>query len=200
MPMPTGICDPLCQTGCPTGQACLPNAPFTSTMCGCAGSTPAKATCSSATCRAGAACLGSAMCGTKCTKFCRADSDCGFPDLCAATAGSFSVCVDGMVMCDPTLPAASTSCGAAPNVCYVYIGATSERGLCACPVGVGVDGTTCTSANACQAGFVCNPEGGPMGVCRRVCKLAGPSCPPFPLGRTCRSIAGVSVTYGACAP
>jgi hypothetical protein len=168
-----GPCDPLCQTGCEAGQACVagstgPGAP-TSSACQPAGTAMEGDTCSGmAACAAGLNCIVTAqgqMMG-ECAQFCR-------------VGGGEPSCMDGTcVVFDqnlPTLGVCQPSCTGFPNdtcdagqQCYPadQMGGT----VCGTPGATAIGGQ-CTNLNECVAGSICF-----NGTCVSQCDTANPTC------------------------
>jgi hypothetical protein len=195
-----GPCDPVCQN-CGSGKKCTLDL-FDAGLAKCLdnGTVQGGAACtqnSSASgnvddCVAGNLCLNS---GT-CMHFCRADGDCPSNGACLVTvtvvSGDAGVPSNTKVCRSPDTcdPMANTGC-TTPKGCLLFGNDTQTFCL---THGTGTDGVGCTYLNDCQAGFMCMDESG-VGVCRKLCRIAAPSCPSY----TCQGVQGFTL-YGVCTP
>jgi hypothetical protein len=216
------VCDPVCNTGCGTGQRCDISATANQGQCiTTSGETQnTGATCSGTattdTCVAKNSCLGSASSGT-CYHLCYVDTDCQQNSCCdisitlsGGAASGFNACGTSGT-CDPTSTTGSTC--ASGNGCYILPCTTSTANVeCACntasacgnPAGLTfgkTNGASCTYVNECASGYTCV---GATPVCRRTCRL-GSNAGCTTANPTCTAIqitAGPppvnSTVYGAC--
>lgn len=194
------------QCGCPSGQGCYLSG--ASRLCTTAGSTAFGATCSGLnSCAPGGICINVARSGTAanmCNRFCNADSDCA-GGLCLytlddGTGGS----IPGVTICSTPCNAATRAGCPSGTACRIFqesMGAMRYFTDCSAPIGAGGQGSACTGAEDCQAGFGCV---GTPGQCLQWCTGIGASgsaggCPTglFCYGFTTPLTVG-STTYGVC--
>jgi hypothetical protein len=201
------ICDPVCNTGCPSGQRCDIGGVGQGVCITTSGETQntgqsCTASQTTDTCVAQDSCLTDGV-TSMCFRLCYADSDCASTSACCdisigdgnGNSIGFQAC--GMPSsCDPT----STSGGGCPsgNACYPLPCASHpdnvECGTAGSSVGA------CTYVNDCASGYTCV---GQTPTCQRTCRLAAPNCPN---GTTCTPIEVGSnppidtTVYGVCIP
>lgn len=189
-----GDCDPVLNTGCPEGQACVIDDVFNlHAVCGTPGRGVPGAECQrEADCAAGLHCL-EGQCVMLC---CTAPAD----DRCARRFGASSHCavetynplVNGCTVRNQCDYLTGVGCpeGAA---CYPQSGVGEAR--CLAPGGVEVGGA-CQLQNECVAGATCvSGTAGVPGRCALICNPRGARCPN---GRTCAPLADRPSDWGAC--
>jgi hypothetical protein len=216
-PAVAGLCDPLCQTGCPgCDQKCSVNTLTGAPTCnapsaglvrkvgeGCTPVSPETAL-QTDNCLPGLVCLPSAACGATCVKFCRTDADCPSSACSRALPGGAKYCDVPTVTCNPVTALASGVTGCAPaQGCYVSSTVADET-RCDCPAFSQKEGDDCGASHDCLPGLMCaDPLGTSHFVCARACKLDvaagmpnGCSAPT-----TCNPVktpTKTSKTYGFC--
>jgi hypothetical protein len=200
---PTGDCDPVCQTGCQTGQQCS-NAGI-SNMCRAA-SVPGEAlyaACDSLrdTCRAGLVCLPEFIpekCGSHCYRFCREHSDCGEGSRCVGDVSDetgkrlYKTCSPRGNNCNPTgtTPRCPDNQQQADRrfpafACYMVSPDFPDESVCEC-AGTIPEGQPCERTYECAPGSECIPINQDV-RCRRLCTPPLSPLPPAacPIGQTC---------------
>jgi hypothetical protein len=209
-PAGTGLCDPVCNTGCACNEKCSVNSAGALTCNPPAPKPPNESpeTCSvtlpagdvshqTDDCPAGTICTNLTTCGWICRQFCRSNSDCASQNCGRDVGGGLKVCDVPILDCDP-VPGA-TSCGSAANrACY--LSSATLKTVCDCPNTTGVGNGPCTDSRDCYPGQVCyNPSGmAGQSRCLRVCRL-----PAVDGSDTTRVDAGESSCNGgpgACRP
>jgi hypothetical protein len=190
-PGDAGVCDPVCNTGCPRcDQKCSvstagelicnplnPPGDQIGVLGLCTQSMATGVTSSqSDNCEPGSACIMHNACGARCYRFCRTGSDCPAGSPCSIDAGAGqSFCDVPAVNCDPvngvaTNPATSGCSGSNLQACYI----SGETGLTVCDcyqTGLS-QGQACTRSRDCFGGLVCtDPFGGGTKRCYKVCRL-----------------------------
>ena len=165
----TGLCDPVCQTGCPCGQRCgvSTNGSFCLAQ---AGVKTVGQVCSPSTddCAPGYACLREA-CGSnlgRCYRFCRDASMCGAGVACSTQVNSSSDVSLGRLACDLAEqtcdPIAGTGCPDPALSCFVTaVGHT----ICDCPGRNRREGDSCRGYDDCAQGLACLDS-----TCVRLCR------------------------------
>ncbi len=192
------LCDPVDQTGCPTGAKCttgleppLGTPSAGATICATTGSTTEGNACARGAsglddCAAGLFCLS----GT-CARICQLAAP---PAGCACTrfAGTFED-QPTVGVCQPSCSLVAQNC-AAGAACYLLSGNT----LCANVAEANTQNAPCRFANSCAQGYSCllpHPAGG--GMCGFICDASGgggPSCAAGPGdGFSCRSFAELGI-------
>ena len=195
----SGMCDPVCNSGCECFEKCSVNlsgnltcnAPAPPPLAGlfafCSQMNSGAA--QTDNCGPGLFCMGQAgECGSRCYQFCRTDNDCQGGASCSRDAGGGNkVCDFPPVPCDPIKGVAlnEQSSGCAGGVttnesCYLASTGLNET-ICDCQFirsdnAVGRFLDPCTHSRDCIGGLVCyDPTGGrqPSPVCYPVCRLPG---------------------------
>jgi hypothetical protein len=192
----TGMCDPVCNTGCgkcyqkcsvdPIGElTCnpvfMPGSPLLGVLAGPCQTMQNTSDPSTHTdnCQPGTACIPHNACGPRCYQFCRTNTDCQTNASCTIDAGGGnSFCDVPTIQCDPVTGAAdklgASGCPTSIQSCYI----SSETGntLCDCYQGAGVPkGQPCAHARDCYPGLTCTDPFGGMGKkCFKVCRLPLP--------------------------
>lgn len=192
----SGVCDPVCQTGCPCGQRCQVTAAGLKCLAPAGGLTAGMVCTPEAdACAPGLTCLQEA-CGNdlgRCYRFCRDAGACNGTGVCGTpvllpdrTDSGQRVCDLGVQACDPY---AGTGCADPALQCYV-LGPTQRT--CDCPSGLDVAaGAACNNPNDCAAGLACLQMGTGGTRCVKLCESAA-DCP----GSTCDPFGD---TFGICA-
>jgi hypothetical protein len=203
-------CDPVAQTGCPSGQKCYVSAGG-GFVCKASGTKTLGQVCSAGVgddCAAGLHCASD---GTPaiCRQYCNGDGDCKqAPSMSGSVAEPTNVprCVESLsssavklcsVSCDPIVANNDTGC-ATGRVCGFLTTTTDEYTDCLVSKGV-ADGAACTMLNDCAAGETCAQSGTGTPHCRPVCRPteAGDCASP----NQCPQLPGVSnPIFSACCP
>lgn len=167
----TGICDPVCQTGCPCGERCT----VSGAGAVCAAQTTAGAkmlgqVCMPSTddCAPGLACLREG-CGSnlgRCYRFCRDASMCSSGVACATQVNSSNDMALGQLACDLAEqtcdPIAGTGCPDPALSCFVT---TAGQTVCDCPGRARREGDSCRGYDDCALGLACLQS-----ACVRLCR------------------------------
>jgi hypothetical protein len=217
----SGMCDPVCNTGCQCFEKCSvntnsnltcnpPGPPGSGTvglLQGCQMESPPDRSLQTDNCMPGQICLSASACPVpRCYQFCRSDSDCRDNGAtCSRDGGGFSFCDVPPVACNP-LPGANTGCGLAAIGCY--LSSSSLNTLCDCQFARAdnKNGTLkdpCTHSRDCLSGYVCaNPTGFSQG-CYPVCLLptadgGAPATGPGSCLGACMPLASGNTVYGFC--
>jgi hypothetical protein len=206
---PGNLCDPVCQSGCPSNQRCQQVLdPLGNYSFGC--ETPPTGTpldvfkpCDTGNdlCKPGLLCveppLGSTGCVAQCYRYCRQDSDCPANTLCALSSviggqQSMPICAPPAVACSPALQTAAPACSPSltGSTCYVFSKELPDETMCDC-AGTIAAGLACTDLHSCVAGYECAG-----GKCQKVCLLQT-GVLACPVGQTCSSL-NASTKYGTC--
>jgi len=218
----TGVCDPVCQTGC-CNERCIVGTNATSCTARADQPVPVGGDCDALQgplCERGAVCLvniDAQRCGSSCYRYCRADADCPGNAKCSIeletqTAENeepiaFAVCDVPPESCDPTF--GDGSCAREdrllPNFgCYVSSFSTDpDSAVCDCAGTLG-ENETCEFVRSCRPGLACVESRGEDGAtrCQRVCAVDAPAAETVRtcgLGRRCVP-AGGSSRFGICRP
>jgi len=164
----TGICDPVCQTGCPCGQRC--SVAGTGAVCVAqGGSKGAGQVCSPSAddCLAGYACLREG-CGSnlgRCYRFCREATMCAAGVACSTTVNSSNDMALGQLACDLAEqtcdPLAGTGC---PDPALSCFATSTGHTICDCPGRNRHEGESCRGYDDCAAGLACL-----NGTCVKLC-------------------------------
>jgi hypothetical protein len=168
---PTGVCDPVCQTGCPCGERCTVSGAGAVCAAQVAGGTKtAGVVCTPSTddCAPGLACLREA-CGSnlgRCYRFCRDASMCGAGVACATQVNSSNDMALGQLACDLAEqtcdPIAGTGCPDAALSCFVT---SAGHTICDCPGRGRREGDSCRGYDDCAPGLGCVQS-----TCVRLCR------------------------------
>ncbi len=202
----TGICDPVCNTGCgacyqkcsvdSTGaltcnELYMPNEKPVGLLSFCSATSPANPLGETDNCGPGEVCIAGSTCPDRCYQFCRTNADCQGGATCSRDGGTYSFCDVPPAACNP-LPGAA-GCGSSGS-CYL---SASGHTLCDCqfprtglPANTtGRPGDACNHSRDCLAGNVCLSETLMGKECYSVCLLpvdGGPAdqcpggCQPLP--------------------
>jgi hypothetical protein len=158
-------CDPIVQTGCPSGRACLLMAG--QLVCGAAGDTPEFGRCDPAAgpdpCTAGTICRQTHFGDYRCARFCANDGGCGQGGRCndevpASVGPALGLCTR-TDECDVQ----SQDCQDQSQGCY-----RSFVGDFCLPPGTVADGASCSLPNDCRRGSLCLVVNGGAATCRRL--------------------------------
>lgn len=188
-----GICDPVCQIGCPCGQRCLVQA--SGLACATAGGQKVQGqVCQPGTeeCGPGLACV-QETCGAnlgRCRRMCRDATVCQGGAACTRAVLLANQMPSGQHACDlgdePCDPYAATGCPDPALHCYVT---GPNQTSCDCPSPAGPpasEGEACSAYNDCAAGLACIQAGG-SSRCMRLCQSITDcvTCTPFGSVRYC---------------
>jgi hypothetical protein len=177
-------CDVAAQTGCPTGQKCIPSG-FKGGTCVANGTITEGQPCTTDMTTQNDNCQGGLICdntgggASLCRKICTADSTCTTAgQLCERYTSKFGACVPS---CAPfgTDCAAGSDCGTAVD--DISTSKTAATGFFVCKVtGTGAILSTCTADSDCAAGLECDPGTDPNSYwCQPNCD-ATHACPAAP--------------------
>jgi hypothetical protein len=216
----TGLCDPICNTGCQCFEKCSVNTANSLTcnplgppgsgtaglLQGCEMESPPDKSMQTDNCAPGQICLAASACPVpRCYQFCRGSSDCQDGASCSRDGGAFTFCDVPPVACNP-LPGANTGCGSAAIGCY--LSPTSLTTLCDCQFARtdNKNGTLkdpCTHSRDCLSGYVCTDPTGFGKECFPVCLLptadgGAPASGPGSCPGACMPLASGNTVYGFC--
>jgi hypothetical protein len=222
----SGVCDPICQTGCGCREKCSVNTAGALTcneplagdfprtlmqMCAIGSEGTAIQT---DNCAPGLVCAQDQDCFARCFQFCESDNDCTNAS-CTREVGSRQgggvvrkVCdIPFVDTCVPLPSSQNTGCPGTNTACYLS-SASPTHTICDCPFGAGGSGAPCTRTRECVRGLVCADSGNGAPACRQVCRLSmnGQDCLPVPMVGACRPYTGVPPgavahpTFGYCMP
>lgn len=200
-----GPCNPVTNTGCMTGQACVG---LTTTQCVPAGAGgPGTACMDSTDCREGLACLGESAGNSTCQRLCCGEGD---DERCRTGPSG-----QPGARCNGGIRDSSLFFCTVPTRCDVFeqncpagraCTVTAADGTTDCyPAGTPTAGQPCggTGGMNCAAGAVCLVQmGSTQGMCYRYCDPAAAGTPRGCLaGNTCQRATGILPnTIGICAP
>ena len=194
-------CTLVPNSGCGAGQCCdLTSAGDGTVACRDTGSGTSSSTCTYMTdCAAGYICLGDGT-NASCLKYCTSDGQCTAPGgLCVDTItdsagtplpGPITVCSTN---CNPI-----SAVGCPPGwACNIFTEPSpGTRYVTECyAAGSGTQGSSCTYANDCAAGYMCLSDG----LCYQTCNTATGVCSG---GLSCYGLSSPltlgGITYGVC--
>jgi hypothetical protein len=207
----SGVCDPVCDTGCCPGFKCSAinrpqNGGTFSADIGCVPLDPKSElnqSCSpvrrgtldrSDNCQRGLVCV-DIYNGSSCLKLCRDDGDCptGIPceqrKLDVSGTVKVSVCGVGTTVCDPT---AETSSCPPDTTCYLSTAGT----ICDLSLGSGSANESCTYPRDCLSKLTCPATGIGKLTCHRVCDTKATPDPCLSSNTTCIKVG--TLQYGYC--
>ena len=205
--VPSGTCDPYCQSGCGCQERCVANtagapncvAPLPGNFVAGQQCVVASSGLSTQTdaCGPGLVCIREACTATAhCFAYCRSDADCP-NSTCSrpgndmmGNPGGFKVCELSFSDCDPLQP--NIRCPMDKPSCYLSAVAP-DKTFCACPKGVR-EFNDCVTTSDCFQGLTCAVDDTGARTCRRVCKMAGAPCDGT---AKCRSLNGSQI-FGFC--
>jgi hypothetical protein len=192
----SGVCDPLCQTGCVGDQACVAGGNPPVSACQPAGPGTAGAVCNNmALCAKGFGCLIESAGATSgvCREYCKPGdaTACGAGETCAPLLQDLS-----LGACAPV----SDACTVVPNSCptgeMCYNTTVGLRCVAHSPTAM--VGDACTTPTGCGNNMACIGTQGGGATCQLLCSTTQP-CPD---NKTCNPLAdenGNMLPYGACA-
>ncbi len=195
-----GVCDPLCQRGCDSGEACVTeeNAEGFEVSCVDAGAGIQDTPCETdSDCRAGLTCLAPEGGESVCVEYCRTGSDaqpqCA-PDYTCRPFGRESrvgICFLATNECT-FFP---DSCPA-DRECY----STDNGTRCGIFDPEAEPGVTCENSNECNEGFRCAGTGASDLTCKQICNPDEEvdTCPESTTCQIMRNSSGESLGWGAC--
>ncbi len=183
----TGMCDPVCNTGCgQCNEKCSVNTSgnLTCNIPTGGGTVGLSQPCSPSksgaaqtdNCAPGLVCLNVSVCQYRCYQFCRTSADCSNGAGCSRDAGGgYSFCDVPQTTCDPILGAQKIGCPG-PPLFTCYLSSTTDQTVCDCQTGMtsGAVGASCTRSRDCFAGLICiDFQGNGSKFCKKVCRLPG---------------------------
>jgi len=201
-PTSTGMCDPVCQTGCGgCRQKCSVNSngALTCNDPTMNGSKQVMEACSinsdgfasqTDNCAPGLVCVAD-ECTSRCYKFCQTDNDCTNSSCTRTIAGGQKVCdVPFVDSCVPLMGSQNMGCAGLIMSCYLS-SANPPHTLCDCPQGASGPNGPCTRTRECNRGLACVDRGNGAPICLQVCRLnpdAGSDCTG---GQVCHPYLGI---------
>lgn len=203
-------CDVGAQTGCPTGEKCVPG--FHGGACVANGTATEGQPCTVDQTTNADNCVGGLICDSTvgsaniCRKICTADSSCTTSgQLCAGYTSKYGVCLPSCTLGGSDC-AAGTDCSTAVD--DISASKTTSNGFFVCKTtGTGAQFSTCQGDSDCAAGLECDPSG-QKGVywCLPNCSttMACPAAPPSTTDMgaatiTCQVFANLPNGEGYCA-